>query len=64
VVLHDALKRDQVSVDVVEDFDRRWLGLHEVQRGTASKDFNIAFVWRKKQKEGGQPGGVCRPSKG
>lgn len=51
VVLHDAVKRYQVAVDVVEDFDRRWLGLHEVQRGAAGKDFDIAFVWRKKRKE-------------
>lgn len=51
VVLHDAVKRDQVAVDVIEDFDRRWLGLHEVERGTAGKDFDIAFVWRKKRNE-------------
>ena len=51
VVLHDAVKRDQVAVDVVQDFDRRWLGLHEVERGTAGKDFNVAFVWRKKRNE-------------
>ncbi|CAI8789163.1 hypothetical protein EMIT0P171_190078 [Pseudomonas sp. IT-P171] len=51
VVLHDAVKRDQVAVDVVEDFDRRWLGLHEVERGTAGKDFNVAFVWWKKRDE-------------
>ena len=51
VVLHDAVKRDQVAVDVVEDFDRRWLGLHEVERGTAGKDFDVAFVWRKKRNE-------------
>ena len=43
VVLHDAVKRDQVAVDVVEDFDGRWLGSHEVQRGTAGKDFDITF---------------------
>lgn len=49
VVLHDAVKRDQVAVDVVQDFDRRWLGLHEVERGTAGKDFDVAFMWRKKR---------------
>ena len=26
-------------------------GLHEVERGTAGKDFNVAFVWRKKRNE-------------
>lgn len=51
VVLHDAVKRDQVAVDVVEDFDGRWLRLHEVQRGTAGKDFDVAFVRRKKRNE-------------
>lgn len=51
VVLHDAVKRDQVAVDVVENFDRRWLGLHEVECGTAGKNFDVAFVWRKKRNE-------------
>lgn len=51
MVLHDAVKRDQVAVDVVEDFDGRWLRLHEVERRTAGKDFNIAFVWGKKRNE-------------
>jgi len=51
VVLHDAIQRDQVAVDVVEDFNGRGLGAHEVQRGTAGKDFNVAFVWRKKRDE-------------
>ena len=51
VVLHDAVKCDQVAVDVVENFHGRWLGLHEVERDTAGKDLDVAFVWRKKRKE-------------
>jgi len=51
VVLHDAVQRDQVAVDVVEDFNGRCLGSHEVERGTAGKDFDVAFVRRKKRDE-------------
>lgn len=51
VVLHDAVQRDQVAVDVVEDFNGRRLGSHEVERGTAGKDFDVAFVRRKKRDE-------------
>lgn len=51
VVLHDAVKRHQVAVDVVQDLHGRWLGLHEVERGTAGKDFDVAFVRRKKRKK-------------
>lgn len=51
VVLHDAIERHQVAVDVVQDFNRGGLGSHEVKRGTAGKDFDIAFVRRKKRNE-------------
>jgi hypothetical protein len=51
VVLHNTIERHQVAVDVVQDFNRGGLGSHEVQRGTASKDFDIAFVRRKKRNE-------------
>jgi len=49
--MRDAVKRHEVAVDVVEDSDRGCLGTHEVQRGAAGKDFDIAFVWRKKRNE-------------
>ncbi len=39
VVLHDAVKRHQVSGDVIEDFNRGGLWTHEVERGTSGKDF-------------------------
>jgi len=51
VVLYDAVKRHQVAVDVVEDFNGGCLGPHEVERGTAGKDFDVAFVWWKKRNE-------------
>jgi len=51
VVLYDTVQRHQVAVDVVEDFHRSSLGPHEVQRGTAGKDFDVAFVRRKKWNE-------------
>jgi hypothetical protein len=44
VILHHAVQRHQIAVDVVEDFHRRGLGPHEVQRGTAGTDFDVAFV--------------------
>ena len=49
MVLHDAVKRHQVAVDVVEDFNRRGLGTHEVERSAAGEDFNIAFVRREER---------------
>ncbi|MNP05319.1 hypothetical protein D3C76_972660 [compost metagenome] len=51
VVLHDAVQRHQVAIDVVEHFDRGGLGSHEVQRGPAGKDFDVAFVRRKQRNE-------------
>jgi len=51
MVLHDAVQRDQVAVDVVENFHGRGLRSHEVERGTAGKDFDVAFVRRKKRDE-------------
>jgi len=51
VVLHDTIERYQVAVDVVQDFNRSGLGSHEVKRGTAGEDFDIAFVRRKKRNE-------------
>ena len=51
VILYDAIKRHQVAIDVVEDFNRCSLRPHEVQRGTAGKDFDIAFVRREKGDE-------------
>jgi hypothetical protein len=47
VMLHNTVQRDQVAVDVIQDFNGRGLGPHEIQRGTAGKDFDIAFVWWK-----------------
>lgn len=51
MVLHDAIERHQVAVDIVQDFNGSGLGSHEVKRGTAGKDFDIAFVRRKKWNE-------------
>jgi hypothetical protein len=51
VVLYDAMEGHQVAVDIVQDFNGRGLGSHEVKRGTAGKDFDIAFVRRKKRNE-------------
>lgn len=62
VVLHDAVKRHQVAVDVVEDFNRRGLGTHEVERGAAGKDFNVAFVrWEEWDKAVGQAAFAAHP---
>lgn len=44
VVLHHPVERHQVAVEVVENLHRGSLGAHEVQRGTASEDFDVAFV--------------------
>ncbi|MNN75615.1 hypothetical protein D3C81_1919310 [compost metagenome] len=49
VILHHTIQRHQVTVDVVEDFNRRGLGSHKVQRGAAGKDFDVAFVGRKQR---------------
>jgi hypothetical protein len=51
MVLHDAVQRDQVAVDVIEDFNGRGLKSHEIERGTAGKDFDVAFVWREERDE-------------
>lgn len=62
MVLHDAVQRDQVAVDVVEDFDRRRLRLHEVERGTAGKDFDVAFVrWEQRNEAVGQAAFAAHP---
>jgi len=39
--LYDTVQRHQITVDVVEDFDRRRLRTQEVERGTAGKDFDM-----------------------
>ena len=58
VVLHDAVQRHQVAVDVVEDFNRRGLRAHEVERGSAGKDFDVAFEgWEERNRTVGQ--GAC-----
>jgi hypothetical protein len=44
VVLHNPVQRHQVAVDVVEDFNRRGLRAHEVQRGSAGKYLYETFV--------------------
>ena len=51
VVLDDAIQSHQVAVDVVEDFNLSGLRPHEVKRGTASEDLDLAFVRRKKRNE-------------
>ncbi|MNI85770.1 hypothetical protein D3C73_1427920 [compost metagenome] len=62
VVLHDAVQRHQVAVDVVEDFHRCRLGPHEVQRGAAGKDFDVAFVrWKQRNKAIGQAAFAAHP---
>ncbi len=62
MVLHDAVQRDQVAVDVVKDFNRRCLGPHEVQRGTAGKDFDVAFVgWEERDEAVGQAAFAAHP---
>ncbi|MCY1421243.1 hypothetical protein D9M71_368920 [compost metagenome] len=49
--MHDAVQRHQVAIDVVENFNGRRLGSHKVQRGTAGKDFDVAFVrWKQRDK--------------
>lgn len=62
VVLHDAVQRDQVAVDVVEDFNRCCLGPHEVQRGAAVKDFDVAFVgWNERNETVGEAAFAAHP---
>lgn len=62
VILYNAIQRHQVAVDVVEDFDRRGLGPHEVKRGTAGKDFDVAFVgWEERDKTIGQAAFAAHP---
>ncbi|MNR43807.1 hypothetical protein D3C85_1624730 [compost metagenome] len=62
VVLHHAVQRHQVAIDVVEDFDGRRLGPHEIQRGAASKDFDVAFVrWKQRNKAIGQTAFAAHP---
>ena len=51
VVLHNAVKGDQVTVEIVQHLHRGGLGTHEEQRGTAGEDFDIAFM---RGKEGDQ----------
>lgn len=51
VVLHYAVESDQVTVEIVQHLNGRGLGTHEVQRGTAGEDFDIAFM---RGKEGDQ----------
>ncbi|MNP74274.1 hypothetical protein D3C76_1711260 [compost metagenome] len=60
--MHHAIQRHQVTVDVVEDFNRRRLGAHEIQRSAASKDFDVAFVrWKKRDKTIGQAAFAAHP---
>ena len=62
VVLHHAVQRHQVAVDIVQDFNRGGLGSHEVKRCTAGKDFDIAFVrWKKRDKAVGQAAFAAHP---
>ncbi|MNL79820.1 hypothetical protein D3C87_2065080 [compost metagenome] len=62
MVLHHAVQRHQVAVDVVEDFNGRGLGPHEVERGTAGKDFDVAFVgWEKRNEAIGQAAFAAHP---
>lgn len=62
VVLHNAVERHQVAVDVVEDFNRGSLGTHEVQRGAAGKDFDVTFVgWEERDKAVGQAAFAAHP---
>jgi hypothetical protein len=62
VVLHDTVQRDQVAVDVVEHFNRRRLRPHEVERSTAGKDFDVAFVgWEKRNETIGQAAFAAHP---
>lgn len=44
VVLHHPVERHQVAVEVVEHLHQGRLRTHEVQRGTACEDFDIAFM--------------------
>ncbi|MNV30721.1 hypothetical protein D3C71_1220000 [compost metagenome] len=62
VVLHHAIERHQIAVDVIEHLDGRRLGPHEIQRGPSGKDFNIAFVrWKQRNKAIGQAAFAAHP---
>ncbi len=62
VVLDDAIQRDQVSVDVVQDLNGSGLGTHEVEGRTASEHFDVAFVgWEKRDEAGGQAALAAHP---
>lgn len=51
MVLHNAVEGDQVTVEIIQHLHRGGLGTQEEQRGTASEDFDIAFM---RGKEGDQ----------
>ncbi len=51
VVLRNAVEGDQVTVQIVQHRHGGGLGAHEEQRGTASEDFDVAFM---RGKEGDQ----------
>ena len=62
VVLHHAVQRYQVAVDVVEDFNLRGLGTHKVERGAAGENFDVAFVgWEERDKTVGQTAFAAHP---
>ncbi|RMS28093.1 hypothetical protein ALP71_200075 [Pseudomonas coronafaciens pv. garcae] len=48
MVLHHPVQANQLAVDVVQNFNRGGLRSHEVQRGSTSENFDIAFMWREK----------------
>ncbi|KPB49741.1 hypothetical protein ALP73_05285 [Pseudomonas coronafaciens pv. garcae] len=48
MVLHHPVQANQLAVDVVQSFNRGGLRSHEVQRGSTSENFDIAFMWREK----------------
>ena len=51
VVLHHAVQSHQIAVDVIENLNRRGLGPHEVKRGTAGKNLDVAFMgWKQRNK--------------
>ncbi|MNG29345.1 hypothetical protein D3C84_1147580 [compost metagenome] len=62
MVLHHAVQRHQVAVDVVEHFHWSGLGPHEVQRGPAGKDFDVTFVgWEQRDEAIGQAAFAAHP---
>lgn len=44
VVLYNAVEGNQVTVEIVQHLHRGGLRTHEVQRGSAGEDFDIAFM--------------------